>query len=46
MTTAVLIAGGVASTAALAVAALKKSGVKNAADNYSTAPQAGDNRGG
>src|SRR5262245_51914451 len=37
--TAALIAGGVASMGGLAVAAIKKSGVKNAADNHSTPAQ-------
>jgi len=39
MTTAVLIAGSVASTAGLLAVGVKKSGVKNGADGYSTPPQ-------
>jgi hypothetical protein len=39
ITTAVLIAGSVASTGGLAAVAMKKSGVKSAADNRSTPPQ-------
>ena len=36
ITTAVLIAGGVASTGGLAAVAMKKFGVKNAPDSHST----------
>ena len=36
MTTAVLIAGSVAATGGFAAVAMKKSSVKNAADNHST----------
>ena len=39
LTTAVLIAGSVASTAGLLAAGVKKSGVKNAADSHSTPTQ-------
>jgi len=37
--TAVVIAGGVASTGGLAAVAMKKFGVKNAADSHSTPTQ-------
>ena len=39
LTTAVLIAGGVASTGGLAAVAIKKFGAKNAAKNHSTLTQ-------
>jgi hypothetical protein len=44
LTTAVLIAGSVASAAGLAAVAMKKSGVKSAADTHSTPTQSKVNR--
>jgi len=44
ITTAVLIAGGVASTGGLAARGLKKSGRKKAADNHSTKTPSGEDR--
>ena len=38
LTTAVLIAGSVTSTGGLSAIAIKKFGVKNAADNHASAP--------
>jgi hypothetical protein len=44
MATAVLIAGSVTSAGGLAAVAMKKSGVKNAADNHSTPTQSKEDR--
>jgi hypothetical protein len=44
ITTAVLIAGSVVSTGGLAAVAMKKFGVKNAADNHSTSTQFKEDR--